>query len=535
MIEANMAWPPTALAKVVERTRESQVWWEGDPARLDDFYQAGNRTSPSGVKNRLTAAYHAFWGRPVNQTTTPIKRLHAPIAGDIPKLSASCLFADPLTVIDPSGNQALQDRADLIFNTPTFHGDLFTAGESCSALGGSYQRVVWDEEVADNAWIDFVDADKAIPEYKWGRLTAVTFWSELASSDERDVWRHLERYEKGKIVHSLYKGTPTNLGDVMDLGAHQDTAGLVKGLTAFDDAVGGYVDLGVDELAARYVPNVLPNPEWRNHNTLRYLGRADIATDVIPLLHELDRIYSSLMRDFRLGQARMFASESLLTVHGAGRGSSLSEDQEVFQLVGAGSNSSGDQESKFEFVQPDIRVLAHDQGADMLLREILRKTGYSPVSFGMSDEVAQTATEAQGKKEWTVITTKGKARYWGAALGPLATICMQIDAAKFPGKGVAPSEELSIDWPQFARESDEAKGRVIQSWEVGRAASTKTKVAYLHEDWDEDRIDEEVALIDKANQVASPFEAFGPDQNPDPNIPPEPPVPPVDEVKPAEE
>ena len=149
--------------------------------------------------------------------------------------------------------------------------------------------------------------------------------------------------------------------------------------------------------------------------------------------------------------------------------------------------------------------------------------------------MAQTATEATGKKELTVKTTKGKARYWGAALGPLATICMQIDAVKFPGKGVAPSEELELDWPQFARESDEAKGRVIQSWEVGRAASTKTKVAYLHEDWDENRIDEEVALIDKANQVASPFEAFGADQNPDPNIPPEPPVPPVDEVKPAEE
>ena len=31
MIKAGMAWPPTELGKVVERTRESQVWWEGDP------------------------------------------------------------------------------------------------------------------------------------------------------------------------------------------------------------------------------------------------------------------------------------------------------------------------------------------------------------------------------------------------------------------------------------------------------------------------------------------------------------------------
>lgn len=503
MIKAGMAWPPTELGKVVERTRESQVWWEGDPAKLDDYYQAGNRTSPSGVKDRLSAAYNAFWGRPVSQTTTPIKRLHAPIAGDIPKLSASCLFSETLTVVDPTG--ATQERADLIFNTPTFHGDLFTAGESCSALGGSYQRVVWDEEVADNAWIDFVDADKAIPEYRWGRLTAVTFWSELAGSDERDVWRHLERYEKGRIVHSLYKGTPTNLGSAMDLDAHDDTAGIT--LNGFDDETGGYVDLEVDELAARYVPNVLPNPEWRNHNTLRYLGRADISTDTIPLLHELDRIYSSLVRDFRIGQARMFASDDLLENLGAGKGMALSEDREVFQAVGTGVGSTGTSMSMLQFHQPEIRVLQHDQGAEMLIREVLRKTGYSPVSFGMSDEVAQTATEAQGKKEWTVITTNGKARYWGAALAPLATICLRIDAAKF--KGVAPSEELEIEWPEFARESDEAKSRTVLNWSTSNAASTRTKVAYLNQDKDEQWIDEEAAAIDKAGAVPDPSGGFG--------------------------
>ncbi|QIP39698.1 hypothetical protein G9444_2454 [Rhodococcus erythropolis] len=533
MIEANMAWPPKALAKVVERTRESQVWWEGDPTKLEEFYGAGGigRTRP-GVAGKLR---EFFWGKQIDPASQPSKKLHAPIAADIAKLSASELFSEPLTIIDPTGDKALQDRVDLIFNTPIFHGDLFTAGESCSALMGSYQRVVWDEEVADNAWIDFVDVDKAIPEYKWGRLTAVTFWSELSGSDERDVWRHLERYEKGKVVHSLYQGTPTNLGTALDLGAHEGTKGLVKGLTAFDDEVGGYVDLGVEELAARYVPNVLPDPEWRNDLTLRNLGRPDIRHDLVPIFHSLDRIYSSLDRDFRVAQAKVFASESVLTSMGPGRGLSLSEDQEVFTRVGNKFGKEGEMESLFEFHQPAIRVLEHDQGAELLLRRVLSATGYSPVSFGMSDEVAQTATEATGKKELTVKTTKGKARYWGAALGPLATICMQIDAAKFPGKGVAPVEELELDWPKFARESDEAKSRTVQGWATADAASTHTKVSYLHEDWDEERIEEEVKKIDEKNQVPSPFGSLPPDQNPDPNIPPEPPERPVDEVKPAEE
>ncbi|MBM4516222.1 hypothetical protein GS432_06530 [Rhodococcus hoagii] len=55
-------------------------------------------------------------------------------------------------------------------------------------------------------------------------------------------------------------------------------------------------------------------------------------------------------------------------------------------------------ESIFQFFQPAIRVLEHDQGAALLLREVLRKTGYSPVSLGLSDEVAQTATERPARR-----------------------------------------------------------------------------------------------------------------------------------------
>lgn len=504
MIHRDMAWPPTKLAKITARTRESQVWWEGDTAKLEEFYRNASHTSPSGVIPRAREGFKTFfWGK--QDSTQSSKKLHAPIAADIAKLSASELFSDPLTIIDPGKNQAVQGRADLIFNTPTFHGDLFTAGESCSALMGNYQRVVWDDTTGiENAWIDFVDVDKAIPEYRWNRLVAVTFWSELAGSDDREVWRHLERYETGKIVHSLYKGTPTNLGKVIDLEAHPDTEGIT--LDGFDEETGGYVDLGVKELAARYVPNVLPDPEWRNDPTLRNLGKADIRHDLVPIFHSLDRIYSSLDRDFRVAAARMYASDDVLKNNGAGNGMSLSEEQEIFTKVSPGMNNDN-LSSMFEFHQPAIRVLEHDQGAELLLRRLLAATGYSPVSFGMSDEVAQTATEARGKKELTVTTTKGKARYWGAALAPLATICLRIDAAKF--KGVAPSEELEIEWPEFARESDEAKSRTVLNWSTSNAASTRTKVAYLNQDKDEKWIDEEAAAIDKAGAVPDPSGGFG--------------------------
>lgn len=512
------AWPPAELAAVTDRCSEAQVWWEGDTPKLNDYYGGRNATAPSGVRARTKQAYEAFWGRLPQQTTQPVKRLHAPVAGEIVNLSARSLFSEAWTVIAPGEKNPrlaksapkpdapivknpLQERIDLIFNGPEFHSSLFAGGESCSALGGNYQRVVWDAETADNAWIDFVDHDHAIPEFRWGRLHAVTFWTELDTDDDRIILRHFQRYEKGRIIHALYEGTAINVGKPTSLDAHELTAGIT--LDGADDA-GTYALTGVDDaLAAAYVPNVAPNPEWRKNARLKNLGRADIATDVIPLYHELDRIYSSLMRDFRVAAAKVYASQDLLTNRGPGAGVLLPEEQELFTRVGTSISGDGNAQSTFEFHQPEIRVLSHDQGGEMLLRRVLNKVGYSPMSFGLSDEVAQTATEATGKKERTVETTQGKSRHWLAALGPLTTTCLRIDAVKF--KGVSPSEQLEVETPPFARESALSKSQVVMNWETGGAASTRTKVAYLHDDWDEGKINEEVDAIDSANVQTSPF------------------------------
>lgn len=514
-IRANMAWPPPELGKVTARVAECRVWWGGDPDKLDDFYGAGGRTSPSGatLKRRAQDAWDAFWGRTQHNPSQSGKRLHAPIGKDIAQLSATALFSKPPVILAADDElNTVQARVDTLFNIPRSHSSLYTAGETASALTGVFGRVVWDDQVQDGTWIEWVDPDRAIPEWSRGRLKAVTFFTELESDDPRDVWRHLERYERGRIVHELYKGTPHNLGAVQELAAHDATASIKVELAGDGYSI---VNLGVDELAVEYVPNQLPNPEWAEDPQLRNLGASDVgAVDLVPLYHQIDRTYSSLMRDVRIAQARMFASSEVLQHRGAGQGMFLPEDQELFTQVGTGIGKDGGAESIFQFHQPAIRVLEHDQVGEMLLREVLRRTGYSPVSFGMSDEVAQTATEAAGKKESTVTTTEGKARYFGVAIQHLTTVALRIDRVKFPKLGVDLKEPLDVDWPPFAQESDLSRAQTVQAWSVASAASTRTKVRYLHPDWDETQIEEERKLIDEANVVETPA-FFGSDTAPD--------------------
>lgn len=512
-IRPGMDWPPPALDKVTSRVAECRVWWEGDPNKLDDFYSAQARTSITG-RSRLRAAWDAFWGRErPNAAQADGKRLHAPIGAEIADLSAVSLFGRPPSIIAAdSDRKRVQKLVDAKFNQPRFHASLYTAGSKSSALTGVYGRVVWDDAVQDGTWIEWVDPDRAIAEWARGRLKAVTFFTELESDDPRTVWRHLERYERGRIVHELYVGTPTNLGKAMPLADHEATEGITVELAADGASI---VDLGVDELAVEYVPNKLPNPEWESDPQLEHFGSSDIgAPDLIPLYHQLDRTYSSLMRDVRVAQARVYASRDVLQNRGAGEGLYLPEDQEIFTTVGTAIGKEGSAESIFEFHQPAIRVLEHNQVGEMLLREVLRRTGYSPMSLGLSDEVSQTATEAAGKKEWTVLTTEGKARYFGTAIQHLTTVAMRIDRVKFPGLGVDLSEPLDVDWPPFAQESDLSRAQTVQSWSVAGAASTETKVRYLHQDWDETQIAAEVERIDSANTVADPFAGFGSDQPP---------------------
>ncbi len=513
-IRANMAWPPPELGKVTARVAECRVWWGGDPVKLDDFYGAGGRNSPSGatLKRRAQDAWDAFWGRTQQIPSQSGKRLHAPIGKDIAQLSATSLFSKPPVILAADDEaDGVQDRVDDLFNIPRFHSGLYTAGEMSSALTGVFGRVVWDDQVQDGTWIEWIAPDRAIPEWSRGRLKSVSFFTELESDDPRDVWRHIERYERGRIVHELYKGTPHNLGSIQELGAHEATASIDVTI-----AVDGYsiVDLEVDELAVEYVPNQLPNPEWDEDPQLCNFGASDVgAVDLVPLYHQIDRTYSSLMRDVRVAQARVFASSEVLQHRGPGQGMFLPEDQELFTSVGTGIGKDGGAESIFHFHQPAIRVLEHDQVGEMLLREVLRRTGYSPVSFGMSDEVAQTATEAAGKKESTVTTTEGKARYFGVAIQHLTTVALRIDRKKFPELGVDLREPLDVDWPPFAQESDLSRAQTVQAWSVASAASTRTKVRYLHQDWTEEQIDDEVELIDEANMVETP-PFFGSDTAP---------------------
>ena len=487
----NTDWPPAPHDQVVSACQERQVWWEGDPDKLVAFYARGHGTgaSPSGIRQRVRGAIDGFWGRPRPTTGAP-KRLHVPVAADIGRIAASTLFSEPVTFSDPAGDKAVQDVIDAILNTNETYSGMLIGAESASMLSGVYGRIVWDKNIRDHTWIDWVDADRAIPTFKWGQLTACTFWTELDGSDDNTVWRHVEHYstagKQGRIDHALYKGKRDNIGQAVTLNEHPDTEALIKGL----DQNSGYTVPADSGLLVEYMPNWRPNPQWRNAPELKYLGRSDLTRDVLHLLDACDEAWSSLIRDLDLGRGRVFVSDTLLTSTGVGRGTTFDLDQAIFSKVGTASDK-GAMTTVMEAQQFDIRVTEHLQIFDGLLRRAISRAGYSPITFGLQDEVAATATEVSAKERDTNSTRSAKTRLW--ALSRLATTQLHVESAIFNTK--SPSEPIQVDWPDTHQESTKQRAETVQLLMQAEAASVETRVRMVNPDWDDEQIMDEVDKI----------------------------------------
>lgn len=505
----NTAWPPAPHDQVVASCAERQVWWEGDPEKLGAFYARGNTAgiSPSGVRQRVRGAIDGFWGRTRPAMNAP-KRLHVPVAADIGRIAASTLFSEPVTFSDPAGDQAVQDTIDAILNTDETYSGMLVGAESASMLSGVYGRIVWDKNVSDHTWIDWVDADRAIPTFTWGRLSAVTFWTELDSDDDA-VWRHVEHYstvgKAGRIDHALYRGKRDNIGQVEPLTEHPDTASLAVNL----DQDSGYTVPSDSGILAGYMPNWRPNPQWRGVPELKHLGRADLTRDVIHLLDACDEAWSSLIRDLDLGRGRMFISDTLLTSNGPGKGSTFDLDQAIFSPVGTAVKGS-ETSSLLEAQQFDIRVEEHLQIFDGLLRRAISRAGYSPITFGLQDEVAATATEVSAKERDTNSTRSAKTKLWG--LSQLATTQLHVESAIFGTK--APSEPIQVDWPDTHQESSKQRAETVELLMRAEAASIETRVRMVNPDWDDKQILEEV---DKIVNDRVPVEVAFPGESDDPS------------------
>ena len=498
MPAANTPWPPEKWAPVTSMVGDAALWWEGDTKQLDAHYSGPGATfRPSQFAGGVVGAVSRFfWGQPTPKGQSN-RKMHLPIAADIAATSASLLFDTPPTfTVDDEQAQA---NLDDMLNDDRFPADLLVMAESCAALGGVYGRIMWDTDVSDDPWIDFVDADSAYPEFSYGKLTAITFHEELPKQDEKHVWRLLSRYTKGRIEYALYKGREQNLGDQHPLGDHPSTAPLAD----IVDAHGG-VDSHTTGIAATYIPNARPVVGFRNDGQLRNIGRPDISPDLFPLF--------DMRREMRLGKQRAVVPEYWLESQGFGKGQEFDLDREFYDAM-ASTPTEG---QGVQFYSPELRFEYYLNLADKIVLEILRRANYSPSTFGLAETTStgqKTAREIESEYQASIQTWKAKSRYMRAGLSELSNALLEVHA--WLHNITPPKARVKVDMTAPVQETMLDKASTIQALDAARAISTQQKIDMLHTEWDEEDKQAEVErILTEQAGTLDPLVNIKPDEDP---------------------
>jgi len=486
------------------------AWYAGDSDQLSSVYGGATGADPSatgffasdhgGFRATVGRALTRwFWGE---QSRGPDRRvkLHVPIAAELCQASADLLFADQITL--KAADVTTQTRLDTLCDDG-LHSELAEAAEVGAALGGVYLRVTWDDTVSpDKPFLTHVDADQAIPEFTWGRLTAVTFW-QVVARDGKHVYRHLERHETladgtGVILHGLYDGEEDKLGHPIPLTEQPATAGLAQYVDAF-----GMKSSESDGLCVEYVPNQTPNRKWRTDQHGRNLGRSDL-DGVEQLMDALDEVYTSWMRDIRLGKSRLMIAKSLLDNVGTGNGAAFNVEQEAYSSMNLLAGADSKLADQIEMVQFNIRVQEHKETSAELVQDILRLAGYSSETFGIYDGggPVKTATEIESKQQRSLLTRDRKIRLWRPAIARIIEKLLAVDNALFHTALVV--QQPDVWFPDGVQDSPLSIAQTVQALRAAEAVSDQVAVGMVHTDWDEDEVLEEVARIVAERVAAQP-------------------------------
>jgi A118 family predicted phage portal protein len=511
-----IAWPPAELQGITQKQAELSAWYSGDPAKLADTYRSGDQAPVfdrvSQYRGGVTGGIaRMWWGKPTGnlfEKNTAADKLHIPFASDICQASADLLYAEAPTF--GSTNSETAKEIDLALEQGIMT-TLAEGNEVGAALGDSYFRVTWDDQLLDRSFITTVHADSAWPEFRWGRLVAVTFWWKLAEKDGV-VWRHLERHElegsqrdaEGVIFHGLYEGTSDNLGRAVPLAEMQGTAGLAEQVDE-----NSMIRTDSPGLAVVHVPNQTPNRVWRNHPVGRNLGRSDLA-GIEPELDKLDMVWSSWMRDIRLAKARLIVPNFMLSSGGPGQGAIFDTDQDIFTSLNAPPREDG--RADITPQQFEIRVAQHEQTAEALIKVMLRTAGYGPQTFGDGGDVAQTATEVDSRDRRSNLTRDRKIRATEAPLKALLRKKFAVDKARF-GSTADAEGDLTVQFPDSSQANPADLAQTNALLFQAQSASVQTRVKIQHPDWDDKAVQEEAGriLAEFGMAVPDPTEVRPPD------------------------
>lgn len=529
-------FPPRALQPAFDQYRRNEAWYTGDQAMIHDAYPI----TGDGMARTGTDAKHYHTGSNAARSQSRRRgllanlfnshstsssegrsrtRLHVPVWGNIATLSSDMLLSEgcAFRLMDRGTGFAVkgeaQRRADEILNGERTRMALLEAAELTAGLSAVAVTAHWDTATSDAPWMELTACDAVVPEFAGGTLVAVNLFTRHFVLDGGRVIRgeyvHVERHERGAVIHGLLKMNGSQVQAIVPLGSIDDATGLTLGLIAYTPGsrylgLGAAADAvvlptGIDRLTVSWWRNRPTKLHRRGGGILPMMGRADLEGPGEQLVDTLDEMWSSWLRDIRIGRARLIVPDTFLEVGGQSDqaasvfGPAFDDAREVLTPLAYTQLSDGD--NTIQAQQFPIRAAEHRESVQGLTREITQAAGWSLSSYGDSGEAAATATEVQDRTTLSERTRSRKFLHMQHAIVPIAEALLELDRVHYRGLGLPANARVDVRIPDVSHIDPEKEALRFQYLRGAGVLSIDTSVRQLHDDWDEDEIRAEIRRL----------------------------------------
>jgi hypothetical protein len=396
-----------------------------------------------------------------------------PLARDIARFSSQLLFSDPpkLTIDGDVETQAVDAWA--AFNRlPEFLAD---AGDNVAAQGSGALRIIRDDHVSGQfPLIVFEPSDRVIWAVAHGRYTTGGVVVVERDGEESGVrWRMLEYHGTGIVKRALFKGGLTRLGSRVELGAGPPEFRELK-----DE-----VQTGVDR------PTLIP---WSNVPG----GHSDISG--------LDGILDAINDAETIGRKKLKASKPLVFVHRKLADSAGNADLDGVVWTGADILSPVEESKELAtIVQGRMEAEDFRVYADHLRELAVSMAGYSLASWGFGDGGRADSGRALKLRQMrTILTTSGKIRMAREAISEAVGVALAMLLGRSAVEPLKPEIQFGSGFPVDRTEQAEELAKLRDAGLI----SSRQALRELHPDWDEDRVETEIAEISSDGPQRNPLE-----------------------------
>jgi hypothetical protein len=396
-----------------------------------------------------------------------------PLARDIARFSSQLLFSDPpkLTLDGDAETQALDSWA--AFNRlPEFLAD---AGDAIASEGSGALRIIVDDHVSGRfPLVVFEPSDRVIWATAHGRYTTGGVVVVERDGEESGVrWRLLEYHGVGVVRRALFRGGLTRLGSRVELGA-----GPLEFRELRDE-----VQTGVDR------PTLI---KWDNVPG----GHSDI-TGLDGLLDAVDDAET-------VGRKKLKASKPLAFVHRKLADSAGNADLDGVIWTGADILSPVEESKELaSVIQGRMEAEDHRIYADHLRELAVSMAGYSLASWGFGDGGrADSGRALKLRQVRTLLTRSGKERMAREAISEAVGVAVAMMLGRSAVEPLKPEIQFGDGFPldrvELAQELATLRGEGL--------ISTRQALRELHPDWDESRVETEIAEIASDGPQRNPLE-----------------------------